>query len=705
MIGLPAGHDSPANQDDRLPGLIAQLQQALGLTPARDRLNRAVADARSLAGPAASPETVMAQAGHLTGLRFRRLQGTWRQLADMAHECETGPLLARTADGGFLIVSGSHRQRLFRILRDGREQIVSGRQLQRLIGNDSNGTWHWYQVRPLVSAEAGADAATAARKPTPWQRLVKLLKPEARDIRSVLVFSIVVGILSLTTPLAVEAVVNTIAFGRYLQPLVVLSLMVFVFLVFRAGLGTLLTIVVEIMQRRLFVRVVDDLAIRLSHVAGNRFRQVNGAELVNRFFDVVTVQKIVSKLLLSSLLLVLQTLIGMTVLAFYHPFLLGYDIGLLLMMTVILFFIGRGAVRTATAESATKYRTAAWLQEIARNPNTFGYNGGSVFAADRADELAAEYVRQRKKHFRIVIRQVAFSMLMQAVAATLLLAIGGYLVIVGQMTLGQLVAAELIVTVILGSFAKLGRDLESFYDLLASVEKLGKMFDLEVDRTDLLNLPTAGDGFRIELRQVAGNNGQSVSQIIPPGQRLVMTGATVHGASEMIEFLTGQRRPPAGEVLVNGFRLDGINPASLKSQVALIGDVEVIAGSIEDNLRLGRPGIDSAQMHAVLERFGLEDVLSGLPDGILTPLGVSGFPLTPGETVRLLLARALLNRPAMLVIDRALDRLTDHEIDEVLLQLGGLNRETTLVIASGRRAIVEWADDVIEFDDRVEQAV
>ena len=156
-----------------------------------------------------------------------------------------------------------------------------------------------------------------------------------------------------------------------------------------------MTVVTEIIQRKLFVRTVEDLSYRLTRVPLSTWKKYHGPELVNRFFDIVNVQKVTAKLLLETLMLGLQTVIGLSVLAFYHPFLLGYDIGLLTIMAIVLWFIGRGAVKTAKDESQLKYETAAWLQEIVRHPTTFKYNGGLGYAINRADELAAQYINHR----------------------------------------------------------------------------------------------------------------------------------------------------------------------------------------------------------------------------------------------------------------------------------------------------------------------
>ncbi len=319
---------------------------------------------------------------------------------------------------------------------------------------------------------------------SPLARLVGLIRPEKRDLWVVLVFSMFVGVLALASPVAVEALVNTVAFGRYLQPIVVLAILLFTFLAFAAAMRALITYIVEVLQRRLFVRVVEDLAYRLPRVRYPEFDHAHGPELVNRFFDVVTVQKTASALLLDGVSIVLQTLIGMAVLAFYHPFLLGFDVVLLLLIGIAVFVLGRGAVSTAITESKAKYAVAAWLEELVRHTTAFKLHAGNQFALERADQLTVKWLDARRGHFRVVIRQIIFALSLQAMAATALLGLGGWLVIMGELTLGQLVAAELIVMVIVGSFAKLGKHMESFYDLLASVDKLGHLFDLATENHD-----------------------------------------------------------------------------------------------------------------------------------------------------------------------------------------------------------------------------
>ena len=292
----------------------------------------------------------------------------------------------------------------------------------------------WILARStLINAEAipgqSPFGSTPGQRLKPLRRLLRLIGTERSDLWTIFVFSFVISILSLTSPLAVEALVNTVAWGRYLQPIIILSLVLFCFLVFSAVLNAIVTGVVEVLQRRMFVRIVEDLAFRIPRVSQTAIDGEHPPELVNRFFDVVTLQKALPKLLLEGLSVVIQTAVGMVVLAFYHPWLLGYDIALAALMFITVFVLGRGAVKTAIAESKSKYAIAAWLEEIARHQTAFKLNGGNAFALDRADHLVIDYLRARKKHFAIVLRQVLFSWLLYAFAATSLLGLGGWLVV------------------------------------------------------------------------------------------------------------------------------------------------------------------------------------------------------------------------------------------------------------------------------------
>lgn len=680
--------------------LIRRICQQLGIAFSANRVFPGIADLER-DGELAPPKETLDAIGRQFGFRFRPMKGSIRDLFDTVSDA--GPVLLISnsdepnQEPSMALVLNVHRNHLT-IHQNGSDQKVGPRWIRTHFPPEKGKSFSWLLVQPMLAAENASrfhyQGSTMSEPMKPLKRLISFLRPEAGDVKTILVFSIIIGLLSLTTPLAVEAVVNTIAFGRYLQPLIVLSLIVLTFLGFRAALNVLMTVIVEYIQRRMFVRTVEDLAYRLTRVPLSTWKKYHGPELVNRFFDIISVQKITAKIMLDSLMLLLQTVIGLSVLAFYHPFLLGYDVGLLALMTVVLYFIGRGAIKTSIAESQLKYETAAWLQEVVRHPTTFKYNGGMGFAINRADELAAEYINNRQSHFRILVRQITFSMVMQVLAATILLALGGYLVIVGQMTLGQLVAAELIVTVILGSFAKLGKDLESFYDLMASVDKLGKLFDLPIEPIDKLQLVRQPGAYQLSLvdMKLDGGSYNSCNLTFNAGLTYAIHGSSELRRSKLIESMVGQTKPASGYVLLNDFRVDTISSESLQEKVSLIRDIEIFDGSVDENIRMGRADIGSDDVNRVISGVNLQKTISGLQAGLVTRLSISGYPLSQGQAIRVVLARALIAKPGILFVDGLLDRLSDKDTADVLHRLKSFQSDTTIVISTGRQVIADWAE-------------
>lgn len=539
----------------------------------------------------------------------------------------------------------------------------------------------------------------------PLGQLLRLLRPDLTDIVVVGIFSLVVGLLSLATPITVEALVNTVTFGRYLQPLVVLAIMLFAFLGFAALLKGLQTYIAEIMQRRVFVRVVMQLAEKLPRVKRDAFAEQHGPEMINRFFEVITVQKSAALLVLDGIAIVITAIIGMIVLAFYHPYLLGFDLLLMGSVAFAVFALGRGAVDTAINESYKKYAVASWLEQLAMFPTTFKLDGGRQRARERADELTVDYLKARQNHFAILIRQIIFSLALQAVAGASLLGIGGFLVINGQLTLGQLVAAELIVAVIVGSFAKLGKHMESYYDLLAACDKLGHLFDLPTERDEGVNPQRLSLGARVALHRVTlqgGHHGATaphasnpLSLVIEPGERVAISGPPGSGKSHLLEMLYALDDPAHGYIEFDALDLRSVSPAALREQVALVQSIEVFEGTVAENIDLGRAGINYEDVRQVLEDLDLWNEVMHLPEGLQTKLSPTGNPLSGSQLIRLALARALVSKPRLMMVDTILDQLADHQLRRVLDALTSADRSRTLIIVSGRDGLLSSCDRAI----------
>ncbi len=541
--------------------------------------------------------------------------------------------------------------------------------------------------------------------PSPLSRLVGWMLAEKTDIWVVVIYSVAIGLLSLVVPIATQSLVNTIAFGTLLQPLVVLSLLVLLGLFFAAALKVLRSHVVEVMQRRIFVRVSSDSIERLLRVRIKAFDDDHGPELVNRFFEVVTLQKGGATLLVEGLEVLMTTLIGMVLLAVYHPLLLVFAVLLLVSVVVVLFPLGFGAVPTAIAESKAKYSLAAWLQELARHPATFKSLPGATFALDRSNGMVANYVRYRRAHWRVLIRQVIGANAMQAIGTAGVLGAGGWLVMERQLTLGQLVAAELVVAASLSSFAKFGKQLETYYDLLAAVDKLGYLTDLPMESSG--NEPVTGKhGAAIELRHVSFSHHtghpllHDLNLIIPAGSRFGITGATGSGKSSLVDLIYGFREPSNGTILFDGAEYRNLKLYDLRGHIALVRGIEIFHGTIEDNIKLGVTNLSSADLREILKMVNLLEVVEELPDGLQTMLTTGGQPLTPGQSYRLMLARALALKPRVLILDEILDRMEDSPAQDALMRrMISPENPWTLIVVSRSTSVLKHCLETIELTD------
>lgn len=616
------------------------------------------------------------------------------------------------ADGALrwmLVCEVRGRRVRLRDLEAASDQWVSRRGLRRRLGTPaSEDRRPWVVGQPALAcgvASGPGHSAGDLHSVSPMRRLWRLVLPEKKDLWVILVFSIIDGVLLLATPIAVEALVNTVAFGQYLQPIIILAILLFTFLAFAAALRGLLFYVVEILQRRLFVRLVADLAYRLPRTRGTAFDHTYAPELVNRFFEIATVQKTTSSLLLDGVSIVLQTFLGMALLAFYHPFLLGFDVVLLGLIVFITFGLGWGAVKTAVKESKAKYAVGAWLEELVRHPTAFKLHSGHQFALDRADRLTVDYLDARKKHYRIVLRQLLFALGLQALAATALLGLGGWLVIRKQLTLGQLVAAELIVTVIVGSFAKMGKHLESFYDLLASVDKLGHLFDLPTERHDKLFHLRDDVAAAVAVRQLSyrydGHEGHGhevlhgISFEIKAGECLAVTGPSGSGKSTLIDLLSGVRQPASGHLELDDIDLRELRADSLGEHLAVARSIDIFHATIDENVHLNRPETSAQDVREALATVALADEILKLPEGLNTVLQSNGTPLSTTQALRLMLARAIVDRPRLLLIDGTLDALPDEMLRALLANLIGQERRWTVLIATGRQMVIDHCDRVV----------
>jgi ABC-type bacteriocin/lantibiotic exporter with double-glycine peptidase domain len=329
----------------------------------------------------------------------------------------------------------------------------------------------------------------------------------------------------------------------------------------------------------------------------------------------------------------------------------------------VLFVLGRGATPTSVAESKAKFAAAAWLEELARDPVLFKASSAARYALERTDTLALGYVKARRTHYRVVFRQLIGLLTLQALATSLLLGLGGWLVVQRQLTLGQLVASEFVVAAVVAGLVKLAKHLETYYDLLASVDKLGHLVELPLERQGGNQPAPSTRPASVALKAVSYHHGggallfDALSWHVQPGARIGVVGAIGTGKSMLADLLAGVRMPSQGAVELDGIDMRDLDLPAMRDAVLRVRPGGIFEGTIWDNLTLGRSGLDLASARHALGAVDLWEEVQKLDDGLQTMLAPSGHPLSPQEANRIALARAIAWSPRLIVFDEALDGL------------------------------------------------
>lgn len=541
----------------------------------------------------------------------------------------------------------------------------------------------------------------------PWHRIGSWLSYERGNFWVAVIYSIAIGLLSLALPLATQTLVNTVAFGSLMQPLLVLSVLLATFLLFSAILQILRQYVVEMIQRRVFVRVASDSADRILRAQASAFDGVHAPELVNRFLEVVTVQKSAAILLVDGLSIVMQTLFGLALLAVYHPFLALIDFFLILGIFLVIVPLGRGAVVTAVKESKAKYEIVAWMQEIGLHLNVFKSGEGTGFALDKMNGLVNEYLNYRGKHFRILLRQISGSLVLQVIASSLLLGVGGFLVINRELTLGQLIASELVLTLVVSNFAKFGKHLESYYDMAAAVDKLSYITDLPEEQLEGAPLPNTKEGASLDVHNLSfAYPGQpplfdNLCLSVRSGERIGFMASSGDGKSTLIDLIWALRRQSGGRIDIDGHDLRDIEFRDLRSTVAVVRYNEVFRGTIAENVAMGRSGVGAQEVRRALSLAGLLETVSALPEGANTQVSTYGLPLSHGQSMRLALARAIAGNPRLLILDEVLDQVDEPTMRaQLIANLFSRSMPWTVIVATENPDILAHCDRVVEIRDR-----
>lgn len=519
----------------------------------------------------------------------------------------------------------------------------------------------------------------------PVSKLIQLINFERKDLLVLTGYSALVSIFSLVTPLAIDSLVQTITAGIVSLPLIVLTAFVFVGLLITGGLTLIQQFIVEILQQRIFVNTSFEIAQKLPYAKTEEFQEEYAPELINRFFDVVTLQKTFSRLVLDGISAVFIGISAIVLLALFSPLLLAVGIVLVLLSIVIIFLFGRGGLHTSINESHEKYLIAAALEEVGRCLTSYKIVASPHFLFTKLDQLLTQYLYYRKAHFRVMLRQQFSAVILKVILVTTILATGGYLVIERQISLGQLVASQIVVLYLIAAVESLFKQLDNSYDLLTSLEKLAQITDIDQERTGGEILPKIEKGVTITMKNIVFSYTDNqlltgVNLKIEEGDRFCLVGKSGEGKSTIAHLLVGLNENYSGLIYFDEFDLRTIDLTQLRSNIGLcLPNEEIIEGTISENIRMGRDWISHTDIIKALTLVKLIDEIYTMPRGLETQILSYGKNLSTGQQRRLMLARAIVSTPRLLIIDEAFNGIEENIKLELISELHNPSLPWTII--------------------------
>ncbi|QTD38005.1 ATP-binding cassette domain-containing protein [Polaribacter batillariae] len=528
---------------------------------------------------------------------------------------------------------------------------------------------------------------------TPWKRFLGLLKLEKRDIFQIFYYAIFGGIVALSLPLGIQAIINLLQGAQISTSWIVLVVLVTIGVIFSGSLQLMQLRIIETIQQRIFTRASFELSYRFPKIKMNELRKYYPPELANRFFDTLTIQKGLSKILIDVPTALLQIIFALILLSFYHPFFIIFGILLLLLIYIVFKFTAQRGLETSLLESKNKYKVAHWIQEVARTIVSFKLSGNTNLALKKNDNLVNKYLEAREKHFRILILQFSQMIGFKVIVTASLLLIGGALVLRQEMNIGQFVAAEIIILLVIASVEKLIIGLESFYDVLTSIEKIGQVVDKALEPQEG-ERPLFKNGLTVELDEVSYNVEdrpkhilKNISLTLNPKSRVLVMGESGAGKSSLLRLLSGVIEPTAGNIYINNLSLSSLHLNHYRSQLGLsLSDETPFEGSIRENLVFGNSEIEEKIIFEALDTVGLNQFLKEQPNGLDTVIYPEGKQISFTVAKKLILARAIIKQPKVMILEDPLDQFNLNETKKIISYLTDVKRPWALIVVSSKKS-------------------
>ncbi len=523
------------------------------------------------------------------------------------------------------------------------------------------------------------------------KRLRLLLKVDKKEISQVYIYAFFNGLVSLSLPLGIQAIVNLIQGGEVTTSWIILVAFVIGGVALTGVFQLLQLRIVENLSQKIFSRASFEFAYRIPKIKYSALYNYYAPELANRFFDTMTIQKGLPKLLIDFTMALFQIVVGLMLLSMYHTFFIVFSVIMVALIYVILYITGPRGLSSSISESSAKYKIAFWLEEIARTKLSFKLVGDSDFNLQKSNHYVDQYLTAREKHFSILVTQFIYLIGFKVLIAAGLLIIGSILVFNQEMNIGQFIAAEIIIIIIISSVEKLIKSLDSIYDVLTALEKIGYVTDLPLDIDGGLSFDENNqEKISVEATDLCYMYPDmetltldDVNFSLPAGRNAIISGASSSGKSTLLQIIAGILEPKSGVVKFRGLPMKSINRTHLRSKIGFsISQNGIFQGTILENISMNRPEATPQNISMALEMVGLDKFVAAQTYGLNTALDPEGKKIPRNVQNRLNLARAIVTKPKLLILEDPLDHIDPVEKEKIIKRITEEKLPWSTIVAS-----------------------
>ncbi|MDH5604082.1 MAG: ABC transporter ATP-binding protein/permease, partial [Cyclobacteriaceae bacterium] len=465
---------------------------------------------------------------------------------------------------------------------------------------------------------------------------------------------------------------------------------------------------VEHLQRRVFTKAAFEFTFRIPRIRMEALMNLYAPELVNRFFDVLTIQKGLPKLLIDLSSGAIQILFGLLLLSLYHPFFVFISFFLMSVIVIIFYFTGSRGLESALNESKYKYKVVQWLEELARTIISFKLAGNTDLPVRRADYTVNNYLKYRKTHFKVLLAQFSFFVFFKVAISAGLLIMGTILVIDRQITLGQFVASEVIIIMVLNAVEKMIMYTDVVYDLLTAVDKVAHVTDLPLEKTGGFDFPRIKkvNGYSINVFNLSYKYPSDQKEVLKdisleilPGEKVCIAGPGGSGKSTFMNIIAGLYSGYEGGVTINRFSLHDLDITHLRDKVATnISQDDIFDGTIYENITVGKNSTSAEDVIEAIREASLTEYISTLPDGLNTPILSGGKGIPSSVIHRIIMARCLTKKPELMILNDFFSGLTKADKLDLIRCAINSKKAWTLLTVSNDPLVMASCDRVIILD-------